>query len=374
MPNYLQTFHKKSKPTPIFHVSLLHEFAGVALGVFFVLLAITLITQVIRLLGQAASGALAAEGVLALLGFKALNSLPVLLSLTLFISVLLTLTRSYRDSEMIVWFCSGESLASWIRPVTWFALPLVFTIALLSLTLSPWANLKGEQFRLRLDSRDDVSKVASGVFQESKQADRVYFVEDIAGEQNRVANIFVQSMQHQRVGTMVAREGYQELDRNGDRFLVLLNGTRYEGKAGSPEYKVMSFERYALRVEAYEAKHEPPSTKSISTLELLRDRTPLNLAELGWRIGLPVSALILAWLAIPLSFVNPRAGRSLNLILAILIYMIYNNFLSVAKVWVAQGKIGALSGLLGVHTGMIVLLALLFYRRLSVVPPLRFWR
>lgn len=376
MANYPQTSRKKSKyqGRPIFHRSLVQEFTGIALGVFFVLLAITLITQLVRLLGQAASGALAPEGVVAFLGFTALNYLPILLSLTLFISILLTLTRCYRDSEMIVWFCSGVSLTAWIRPVMLFALPLALTIGLLSLALSPWALSKSEEFRRQLDTRDDVSSVAPGVFQESKHADRVYFVENISGEQNRVANIFVQSMQHQKVGTMVASQGYQELAANGDRFLVLLNGNRYEGLAGSQEYKVMRFERYAMRVEPYEAKQEAPPAKSLSTLDLLRDRTRVNIAELEWRLGMPITAIILALFAIPLSFVNLRAGRSVNLILAILVYMIYNNLFSVANVWVAQGKVSPAAGLWGVHAGMLLVLLVLFYRRLTVFSLARFRR
>lgn len=376
MANYSQSSHKKSKRQGrlIFHRSLVQEFAGIALGVFFVLLAITLITQLVRLLGQAASGALAPEGVVAFLGFSALNYLPILLSLTLFISILLTLTRCYRDSEMIVWFCSGVSLTAWIRPVMLFALPLALTIGLLSLLLSPWALSKSEEFRRQLDTRDDVSTVAPGTFQESKRADRVYFAENISGEQKRVANIFVQSMQHQKVGTMVASQGYQELAANGDRFLVLLNGTRYDGLAGSQEYKVTRFERYAMRVEPYEAKEEAPPAKSLSSVELLRNRTPVNIAEMEWRLGMPITAIILALFAIPLSFVNVRAGRSVNLIMAILVYMIYNNLFSVTNVWVAQGKISPAAGLWGVHAGMLLVLLILFYRRLTVFSLARFRR
>ena len=350
----------------IFTSSLQAEFASVGLGVFLILLVITLTTLLIRLLGQAAGGTLAPEGVAALLGFAMLNYLPVLLSLTLFISVLLTLVRCYRDSEMIVWFCSGMSLTGWIRPVLGFALPMVATIAFLSLVLSPWALSRSDEYRRQLESRDDVSTVSPGVFRESKHADRVYFVENIVGQQNRVANIFIQSMQHGRVGTMVAAEGMQETAANGDRFLVMLNGARYEGKAGSAEYKVTYFERYAMRIEASEVKRLIIPVKTMSTPELMQDLSPLKISELEWRIGLPVSALILSLFAIPLSFVNPRAGRSLNLIMAVLVYVIYNNLHSVVTVWVAQGKIDPWLGLWAVHAGMLVILTAMFYRRMTM--------
>lgn len=350
----------------IFRKTLLRELTTATLGTFLVLLGIALTTQLVRLLGEAATGAITSAGVFALIGLTLVSYLPVLLSLTLFIAVLMTLTRSYRDSEMIVWFSCGMSLSDWIRPVLMFAAPLVFTIALLSLALSPWAVGKSEEFRRLMESRDDVSAVSPGIFRESHQSERVYFVEEIMGAENLVANVFVSSVQNQKQGVMVARRGFQETMANGDRFLVLLNGRRYEGEPGTAGYKIFEFERYAMRIEAHESAGRPPSTKTTTTIGLMRDPTPPNLAELSWRVGLPVSALILSLLAIPLSFVNPRAGRSMNLVLALLIYMIYSNLLSVIQVSIAQSQISFSAGLWAVHLGMLVLLLLLYYRRLMV--------
>ncbi|MGH8599564.1 MAG: LPS export ABC transporter permease LptF [Burkholderiales bacterium] len=358
----------------IFRRSLVREFAISALGVFLVLLGIMLTTQLVRFLGQAASGAITSQAVLTLMGLAALGYMPILLSLTLFIAVLMVLTRSYHDHEMVVWFSSGLSLTAWARPVLVFAAPLVLTVAVLSLVLTPWAISKSDEFRRQLDNRSDVSLVAPGVFRESKHADRVYFVESVSPGAKTVSNVFVSSTQHGKNGVMVARSGYTQTMPNGDRFLVLVNGRRYEGTPGTSEYKVMTFEHYGIRIESYESTQDQPSPKVLSTPALLTTPTPPNLAELSWRIGLPLSALLLALLAIPLSFVNPRAGRSLNLILAILIYVIYNNVISVAQAWIAEGKIGFATGVWGVHAAMFVILLLLFYRRLTLFSVWRLFR
>jgi len=351
----------------IFRSALLRELATVAIATFFVLLGIVITMLLVRLLGQAASGAITTTGVAALMGFAILNYLPVLFSLTLFIAVLMTLTRSYRDSEMVVWFSCGLSLTEWVRPVLTFATPVVLIIAALSLALSPWAVTNSEELRRQMDSRDDVSAVSPGVFRESRQAQRVYFVEEISGSANLVANVFVSSVQHGKQGVMVAARGFQETAENGDRFLILLNGRRYEGEPGSADYRIYEFQRYAMRVESIDGRAQrAPTTKSVSTLELLRDPTAPHLAELSWRIGLPASALILTLLAIPLSFVNPRAGRSMNLLLALLIYMAYSNMLSITQAYIAQSRISLVLGLLGVHALMLAILLGLFYRRLMV--------
>jgi lipopolysaccharide export system permease protein len=345
---------------------MLRELATSAVGTFLVLLGISITTQLVRLLGQAASGMITSTGVVALLGFTLVGYLPILLSVTLFIAVLMTLTRSYRDSEMVVWFSCGQGLDRWIRPVLAFALPLVLTIALLSLLLSPWAVEKAEEFRRQMDSRDDVAQVTPGVFHESRRADRVYLVEEVAGKANLVANVFVSSTQHGKLGVMVAQSGFQETAANGDRFLVLQNGRRYEGEPGSADYKIFEFGRYAMRIETAESAVRAPTTKTATTWELLQDPTPRNLGELSWRVGLPASALILCLLAIPLSFINPRAGRSMNIVLAILVYMIYSNLLSIMQASITQSRIDVITGMWGVHAIMLVLLLGMFYHRLSV--------
>jgi lipopolysaccharide export system permease protein len=340
----------------IFQRALIREFSSLALAVFSTLFAVTLTTQLIRLLGQAASGRVVSEGVLALLGFSAVNYLPVLLSLTLFISVLMALSRSYRDSEMVVWFCAGQSLLAWIRPVAIFSAPIILLIALLSMLLSPWAVGMSETYRKQMDNRDDIARVSPGVFREAGGAERVFFVEAIDGDETNVQNVFVAQTVKGKLTVMVSQRGFRETSDAGDRFVVLLNGRRYDGTPGSPDYKVMDFERYALRIEPRELATAEVSTKALSTFAL---------------IGLPLSAITLVLLAIPLSFVNPRASRSLNLIFALLIYMAYSNLISIAQAWVLQGRTSFGMGWWIVHAGMLVVLAILFFRRLRVGTLLR---
>jgi len=357
----------------IFRNVILRELVITSLAVFFVLVGITLTTQLVRLLGQAATGAITSTSVVALLGFALVSYLSVVLSLTLFVAVLMTLTRSYRDSEMVVWFASGMSLTRWIRPVLTFAVPVAVVIAMVSLVLRPWAVANSEELRRRLDSRDDVSAVTPGVFRESSRGERVFFVEAVSDNENLVKNVFVSSVQNGRHGVMVAARGFTEVAPNGDRFLVLQNGRRYEGEPGTTEYRIYEFERYAMRVQAGDAERAP-TEKSVSTPDLVRNPTRRNLGELSFRLGIPLGALILALLAIPLSFVNPRAGRSMNLLLALLIYMCYANMLSIAQASIAQSRITFVAGTLGVHTLMFALLLVLFYRRLMVFSVFRLIR
>ncbi len=350
----------------IFLRALLREFGQLATAVFLTLFLIALTTRLVRLLGQAAGGKIPSDAVVAFLGFFALNALPVLLSLTLFITVLLTVTRSYRDSEMVIWFNSGLSLAAWIRPVLLFALPLVAVIAMLSLGIAPWTVQMAEKYRSRVDARDDLSRVDPGVFGESRSRDSVFFVESVTGDRSAVQNVFVNSVQHGRNGVMFSQKGTVEVAPNGDRYIVLLDGRRYEGVPGEAEYRVMDFQRYAARVESSTGEAPAPTHKSLSTLALVQNPSNINLSELLWRIGVPLSALILSLLAIPMSFVNPRAGRSINLLFALLTYLVYSNLLTVSQARVAQGRLDFSVGWWLVHAVMLTAVVVLFIQRTSL--------
>ncbi|RIX46835.1 MAG: LPS export ABC transporter permease LptF [Rhodocyclales bacterium GT-UBC] len=353
----------------IFERAVRREFAQAAAGISVALLAILTSTQLIRLLKDAAGGTIAPEAVLSLLGFAALNFMPILLSLTLFVSILLSLSRAYRDSEMVVWFSCGQPLTAWVRPVLRFALPIVLAIAVLSGFLSPWANYNTAEYKQQLSARSDVSQVSPGAFREAKKGQRIFFVEALADDASQVGNVFVASMQDGKLGVVMSNSGYQEFAPNGDRFVVLEHGRRYEVEPGSPEFKVMEFERYKVRTEDGEAKPSERLPNRMPITELLLDDSNSARGELLWRIGMPVSALILALLAIPLSYVNPRAGRSANMLIAILIYAIYSNLISVCQAWVAQGKLSFWVGVWVVHVLMLVPLAWLFYRRIAVRMP-----
>jgi lipopolysaccharide export system permease protein len=294
--------------------------------------------------------------------------LPMILSLSIFLSVLLTLSRWHRDSEMVIWFSAGLGLNNWIRPILIFAMPVIAIITLLSLWVMPLATQKGQDYKEQLRSRDELSSISPGVFKESNSGDRVYFVESFDELGNVVKNIFVQSIQHQKTGVVVASAGSREKAKNGDNFLVLEQGRRYESLPNSAEVSTTEFERYAIRVQTKETTPEPYTKQAIPTKQLLENETSGNNAELQWRLAIPISALVMVLLAIPLSFVDPRAGRSLNVIFAIVIYVTYSNVLSIFQAWVSQSRLSTTIGLWPVHLFFLVLTFYMFYRRNHLLP------
>jgi lipopolysaccharide export system permease protein len=354
----------------IFQRALRRELVSTAGAVFTTLFTITLTVMLIRILGQAAGGRVASQDVIALIGFAALNYLPIILILTSFISVLMVVTRSYQDSEMVVWFASGLSLSRWIKPVLSFGLPVVVMTALLSFFVTPWANRQSAEFRERFAKREDISKVSPGKFQESSAGDRIFFVEAITGDESKVKNIFVNTIRNGQTSVVVAREGTIDIDPRGDKFLIMNQGRRYDGVATQSDFRVMEFERYGVLVARQsEIVVGDVSARALPTSILLADRNNFNMGELLWRVALPIMNLVLMLFAIPLGFVNPRAGRSANLMIALVLAVLYSNLISVFQASVAQGRVPAMLAWWPVHAVAIVVTAGLFLWRLKMNSP-----
>jgi lipopolysaccharide export system permease protein len=346
---------------------------GLATGaVLTVLIAIALVVLFIRLLGDVARGELANEAVFAFLGFSLLYFLPVLMTIALFAGVLLPLSRMWRDSEMVIWFNAGLSLMQWMRPVLMFAVPFSLVILLLTLVLNPWMQTKKSEYRQDLRSRSESTLIAPGMFAESSAGQRVYYVESLNPLTGIVRNIFMQSRIDGQLGLVVAKEGNHTQLPDGSRYLVFKEGRRYEGAPGQLDYRIVQFERYWMRLDAVSVSGKETGVRQAPFIELIDAGSPQARAELLWRLGVPFSALVLAVMAIPLSFVNTRARRSYGLLIALLLYFVYNNLLSLSQAWVAQGKLNPWAGMLSSHLLMVLVVVVLFYLR-SPQQPLR-WR
>jgi lipopolysaccharide export system permease protein len=351
----------------IFRRSIVAELTNTASAVFTVLFSIIFSVGLVRILGQAAGGRVDNQAVFELVALTALTWLPIVLTLTLFIAVLMALSRAYRDSEMVVWFTTGQSLLAWLGPVLRFASPIVLGIALLAFFVTPWSNAQIEDSRERFAQRDDVSRVAPGRFIESGGADRVFFVESVDLRGGEVRNVFVSARSRGKESLIVAENGVIEVAPNGDRFIVLQQGRRYEGAPGQLEYRTLEFERYAIRIES---RPDQPigerRARALPTMQLLAQPTPTNLGEILWRIGMPVMALLVTLLAIPLSYTNPRVGRSFNLIVAVLAFAVYMNVLNTIQAYVQQERLGFNVGVWVVHAVVLAIVVLLFARRLTL--------
>src|SRR6478752_10281970 len=137
----------------LFHSSIRKKLSRSFGATLVVLVTIVMTMMLIRTLGLASKGSVNPQEVFLVMAYTVLGYMPTILSLSLFIAIVGTLSRMYRDSEMVIWFSSGRGLSSLLRPLFGFAWPVLAVTALFSLVGWPWANSQTEGMRQRYESR-----------------------------------------------------------------------------------------------------------------------------------------------------------------------------------------------------------------------------
>lgn len=339
----------------LFQSSIRKELARSFGATLVVIVTIVMTIVLIRTLGQASRGFINPEDVMLFMAYSALGRLPTILTLSLFIAMVSTLSRMYRDSEMVVWFTSGQGLAGFLRPLFRFAWPVLLVVTLLALFVWPWTNQQTRDMQSRYEQRSDLDRIAPGQFQESSSGNRVFFIDrDLAGEQAS-NNVFIAATEKGKSSVTTARSGRLEIRENA-QFLILENGQRLENVIGQSALKVSDFEEYGTKTgDSNAVSEDTPVAKLLSTRNLIKAPTPGNLSELAWRFGLALSAINFVILALALASGNPRSGRSGNLIFVLLSFVVYNNLISLGQGWVVAGLIGFGNLLLLLHGGVFLL-------------------
>ena len=339
----------------LFQSSIRRELARSFGATFVVLLTIVLTIVLIRTLGQASRGVLNPQDVVLFMGYAALGRLPTILTLSLFIAMVATLTRMYRDSEMVVWFTSGQSLTIFLKPLFRFAWPVLVIIGLTALFVWPWTNQQTKTMQEAYGSRSDIDRIAPGQFQESSNGNRVFFI-DRQGKEDSPAsnNVFIASTDKGKRSVTTASAGRLEI-RGNSPFLLLQNGQRLETDPGKSGQKISAFEEYGTQTGNSPAiSFETTDPRLLSVRALLRTPSPSTQAELAWRLGLALGGINFVVLAVALARVNPRGGRSSSLIFVVLAFIAYNNAINLGITWVTAEKINVISLLLVLHGGVLL--------------------
>ena len=321
-----------------------------------VLITIVMTIVLIRTLGQASRGFINPQDVMLLMAYAALGRSPTILTLSLFIALVATLSRMYRDSEMVVWFTSGQSLLGFLKPLFRFAWPVLLIIALLSLFVWPWTNQQTQEMRERYENRSDLDRVAAGQFQESANGNRVFFIDrDGSTGQKSSSNVFIASNENGKSAITTARSGQLETV-DGVQVLLLRNGQRLESQTGKPAIKISEFEEYgSYTTDTARPATDTTDTKLQSTFSLISKPVLRNLGELAWRLGLALAPLNLVVLAVAMASVNPRGGRSLTLTFAVLVFVVYTNLINLGQSWIASGAAHFGTFLMLTHGGVLLL-------------------
>lgn len=343
----------------IFVRSIFRELVVTLLGVGLALVALLTTMQLAKLLGSPSTGVLPFDAVLYLLGFNLARYFPILMVLTLFITTLSVVLRSYRDHEMQIWQAAGLGLSHWYRPVLAFAVPIALGISLYTLVVLPHIEAARLQYQSSLKERNQMGMVAPGLFIEPAEGKQIYFVESLSPDTKQAQNVFIHNSSPER-DTVIQSASAQQLGGNGEQRQIQLNhGIRYEYQTESNIRRLMRFD--SLRLWLPQAPQGPDNDnwRTTPAYELAFSSNHDAHSELVWRLGWPISALMVCLLAIPLASHNPRGGRSYSMVSAVLIFLIYQNGMGLMEKQIERGHLNWLLAMLLTHAPALIAAALL---------------
>ncbi|MDB6143229.1 MAG: permease YjgP/YjgQ [Pseudomonas sp.] len=339
-----------------------------------VLLVIIMSGRFIKYLAQAAQGMLDPAALFMIMGFRMPGFMQLILPLGLFLGILLSYGRLYLESEMTVLAATGMSQQRLLL-ITFAPATVVFLlVAWLSLGLAPQGAAQVARIVNQQDALTEFDTLVPGRFQELRDGSRITYTETLSDDRALLGGVFISEKRLSRDGkkdqgisVLVAEKGRQEV-KDGTRYLILENGYRYDGNPGEANYRAIKYDTYGAVLPKPEISEEVTDRDAIPTRDLLGNDNPRYRAELQWRIALPVLVFIVTLIAVPLSKANPRQGRFLKLLPAILLYMAYLTILIAARGALERGRIPMALGLWPVHIVFLLIgLVLLYWERLRLM-------
>lgn len=345
------------------------------LAVSFVLTFIIVFSRFLKYLSDAAAGKFDGLAVFLITGYRLPGFLEMVLPLGLFLGILLSYGRMYLENEMVVLQACGvsQNRLLWLSMIP--ALCLAAVIGFFAFYLGPWGAQKAFNVMVEQERRSGLEVLSPRRFHSSNDGRTVTYVEEIDSEKAQMEGLFIVNYDREKRGEdyrkvvlIRAKKGEYHIDENGNRYLVMKDGERFEVEPGNPDFDRLHYDEYTLKLKEKMVTRRTLDDEDRFTGELLEEGSDIAWVELQWRLSLVLLVPVITLMAVPLSRVNPRQGRYLKMLPAILLYLAYLSSLMAAKGAVEKGSIPAGVGIMWVHVPFLV-----FAIALNIWPQLRLW-
>jgi len=349
----------------IFDRYLLKEVVNGWLAVTVVLWLVLVSNRLVGYLADAAEGDIPGSLIFNLLALKMVWYLVLVVPFALALGVVLALGRLYRDNEMVVMSACGVGPGRIYRPMLGLSVVVAVLIAWLALYVSPEVQSLINRLKVSAAQQADLTVLGAGRFDDLQGGRVTFYAERLSADRKYMENLFIivrsAAGRDRPPQLLTAKTARRALDPDsGDDFLVLHDGYRYDGTPGKPDYRIMQFSQYGVRIDLPDTDVPGYMREAIPTRRLLASSDLWDIAELQWRLSMPLSVIVLVLLAVPLTRSGPRQGRFARLVLAALLFVVYYNLLGTAKVWVGKGTVPPEIGLWWVPVLPVILTLLLF--------------
>jgi lipopolysaccharide export system permease protein len=322
---------------------LVRETLKSQLAILFILLLIFFCQKLVRILGAAVDGEIPTNLVLSLLGLGVPEMAQLILPLSLFLGLLMTLGKLYTDSEITVMHACGLSKAVLVKAAMILALFTGIVAAVNVMWAGPWSARHQDEVLAEAKANPGMAALAQGQFQQATDGSSVLFIESVDG--SRFNDVFLAQIRpkgNARPSVVVADSGELSQKKDGSQVVTLSKGTRFEGTALLRDFRITDFQDYQAIIGHQAVALDPDDTEQMGMRTLLNTDNKRANAELHWRLTLIFTCFMMALMVVPLSVVNPRQGRVLSMLPAMLLYLVFFLLQTSLKSNAAKGRIDPL--------------------------------
>jgi len=351
--------------TGLLHRYILREIFQTWLVVTLVLLLILVTNQFASVVGDAAANKLPRAAIMQVLGLTTVQYLTILIPVGYFLAIMLALARLYHDSEMAAMMACGIGPVQLYKAVLTLGSVLAVVVGVLALVVSPEALRQVEVFAVQAKREASIGLLEAGRFVSFADGEAALYAESVTPD-GHLRGVFVQRRNGDRVEVIVADEAWQEDAGVGVRVLIFARGHRYEGEPGDTRFRQVEFAEHGIPFELPAAGPTMLKPESRPTAELLASTGREDRAEFHWRLGVPLTLLVLTIVAVPLAKTEPRSGRFSGLASAVLVYLIYANLLAAGRGWIERSQVPEVVGLWWVHALFLVAAGLMLFYQLGL--------
>jgi lipopolysaccharide export system permease protein len=339
------------------------------LGIFSILGLIIFGNQFVMTAQKSVEHGIPLQELMPIVGFNMLRDLPIILSLSFFLSIIVSISQLYKSSEAVVMNTFGfgdRSFMNLIKPLSIVIFLLTFA---LSMYVVPWAKNQKSLTEDVTVNASDFSFITEGKFESFKNGEIIFYASESSSindfDEQNMEEIFIYVSNYESPIVVLASEAIKFTDSNNESiYLRLKDGVRYEGLPGGENVNILDFDRYDLEIVSGEVQ------KSLSNFSEIEEKTSIDLlmeggnlanAEIQWRLSQPISILILSFIGVLLAKTSPRTGKGVNLLFGVILFMLYNNGLLVAKKLIEDDQLNPFIGLWSIHI-LLILFIIIFYQ------------
>jgi LPS export ABC transporter permease LptF/LPS export ABC transporter permease LptG len=308
-----------------------------------------------RLLELVVRRGMSASDLIILLLLPIPEVLVITIPIAILLGTLVGLSRMGADGEVIAARAAGVTFGQFARPVMLYAVLGCLVASAMSMVLAPASAWKLMRMEDTLESTQLPYEIQPRVFIE-QFPHLLLYLRDVRDSGLRWKGVFIADTTHPDSSEItLAQSGYLVSDRAGGGYILHLErGTTQTFDPQNPrDYNVNSFANMDIHIATARETATIPSLRPAPAQQLPQLLRYIQnprygrdgLVELNSRLALPLACLALAWVGLPLSLVRRGGGKSVGVLLAILLVFIYYVIMALGMGFAKQGRINPEAGL-----------------------------